>query len=81
MATSKIKISLSDVKSMKSESKGKGKGSKKSPRQVFYSELMKRLAGDPGVEVSEAFVNDRKKFRSLMIGIISKMAATDDNNE
>lgn len=73
MAMSKIKIDLSG-KPMTSESKGKGK---KSPRQIFYSELMKRLAGDPGVEVAEAFVGDRKKFKSLMIGIIGKMADTE----
>jgi hypothetical protein len=74
MAKSKIKVSLSGTE-MTSESKGKG--SKKSPRQIFYSELMKRLAGDPGVEVAEAFVGDRKKFKSLMIGIIGKMADTE----
>ena len=74
MASSKIKISLSDSVS---ESRGKKGGGKRSPRQIFYSELMKRLAGDPGNEVSEAFVNDRDKFKSLMIGIVGKMADTE----
>ena len=76
MATSKIKISLSSIDKMSSESRGK-KGGKRSPRQVFYSELMKRLAGDPGSEVADAFVGDKKKFKSLMIGIIGKMADTE----
>lgn len=75
MAKTRIKIALSG-EPMTSESKGKGK---KSPRQIFYSELMKRLAGDLGVEVAEAFVDDRKKFKSLMIGIIGKMADTEND--
>lgn len=64
-----------------SESKGRKKGGAKSPRQVFFSELMKRLAGDAGNNVSNAFVNDRKKFKGMMISIIHEMSEVDDDGK
>lgn len=61
-----------------SRGKPKGKGGKRSPRQQFFSELMKRLAGDSGNSVAEAFMNDKKKFKGMMMGIVSEMAKVDD---
>lgn len=66
---------------MKSESKGKGKSKSRSPRQVFFSELMKRLAGDAGNDVSNAFKDDKKKFRGMMMGIVSEMSKVDGEEE
>lgn len=79
---SKITISLSAddkkpdaITRVESVSKSKPKGSKaKSPRQQFFSELMKRLAGDSGNAVAEAYKNDRHKFKGMMMSIIGDMA-------
>lgn len=81
--TSPIKVQPEEgsgiARKMKSESRGK-KG-KKSNRQIFMSELMKRISGDDGSRVVDSYVNDRAKFKSLMIGIISDMAQVEDNEE
>lgn len=62
-----------------SESRGKkSKGKGKSNRQIFMSELMKRISGDAGLNVVDSYVKDRSKFKSLMIGIISDMAQVED---
>lgn len=70
-----LKINLKEAP-MVSTSKGK---KIKSNRQVFFSALMKRLAGDQGNEVADAFVkNDKDKFKSMMDEISSQMAKVDD---
>lgn len=79
-ASSPIKVK-GDIRPapMKSESKGKSKS--RTPRQVFFSELMKRLAGDNGNNVSNAFKDDRQKFKGMMMGIVSDMAKVDGDEE
>lgn len=67
---------------LKSESRGKkSKGKGKSNRQIFMSELMKRISGDAGLSVVDSYVNDRSKFKSLMISIIGDMAKVDGDEE
>lgn len=78
---SKISISLAGDTKLTSESKGKKSGKSKTPRQQFFSELMKRLAGDPGNQVADAFVNDKKKFKGMMMKIAGEMASVDDADE
>lgn len=63
-----------------STSKAK-KGGAKSPRQQFMSALMQRLSGDNGNNVANAFLNDRKKFKGMMMGIVSDMAKVDGDDE
>lgn len=60
-----------------SESKGKSKSKGRTPRQQFFSALMTRLAGDTGNNVSAAFVDDRHKFKSMMMDIVKEMADVD----
>ena len=46
----------------------------RSPRAVFYSQLMKNLAGAPGDDLGEAFTNNEsEKFRSLMTELCDAM--------
>lgn len=50
------------------------KGKKNSARSKFFSALMKRLAGDRGDAVSEAFVSgDAEKFQSAFGKIVKEL--------
>lgn len=84
MTTKLISVSSTSpvqIKGEKSESKSRKGGKGKSNRQVFMSELMKRISGDAGLRVVDAYTNDRAEFKSLMIGIIGEMAKVDGEEE
>jgi hypothetical protein len=57
-----------------SESKSHKAKKERSPRAIFYSQLMKNLGGETGDNLGEAFTKgETEKFRTLMTKLCDKM--------
>lgn len=59
-------------------SRSKKGGKKKSNRSIFFKELMKRLAGDAGNAIADAYVTDHSKFKGMMIKIAHDMGKVEN---